>query len=234
MILKSNYKTKIRKNAYLIMPVIGIIIIFIMLGIVWFWESNGRELYFYKEVVVLNQDIQSGTIIKEDMLQFQKVEEDKIISQAILTKEEIINLEAKNYIPKGLQLHPQFFESQELIKYKGAYIVRIPNEWLYSIPNTIRRKDSVVFYQVDFDKNNNSVTEDIENIINKNPIFETKIAYVKDSANREIKTVSTEDRIDGSSIISEVLIVATPEEFKILENAVNSGSKLIIMYSEGG
>ncbi len=228
------------------MPLIGIIIIILMLGIVWFWETNGRELYFYKDIVVLNQDIQRGTIINEDMLVYEKLEADNIIDEVVLTKDILIGLETKHFIPKGAQLHLKYFEDQEIIMSENTYIVRIPNEWLYSIPNTLRRKDNIAFYQVTIRnenfliKENQNIStyetdsnENIKIIDDKNPILETKVAYVKDSANREVQTVSYEDRIDGNSIISEVSIIASPYQLMILENAINKGNKLIIMYSEG-
>lgn len=63
-------------------------------------------------------------------------------------------------------------------------------------------------------------------------LLKTKVAFVKDSANREVVTVSTSDRLDGSSVIRNVEIITTPEEFKMIENEINKGSKLIIMYTE--
>lgn len=210
------------------MPLIGITIILIMLGIIWFWETNGRQLYFYQDIVMLNQDIQKGTVINEDMLIYEKVEIDKIINEAVISADILIGLETKNFIPKGAQLHLNYFDNQEILMVEDTFIIRIPNEWLYSIPNTLRRKDNIAFYVV-----NNESDEDTAIIESGNPIIETKVAYVKDSANREVQTVSYEDRIDGSSIISEVSIIASPMQLNILENAINKNNKLIIMYSEG-
>ncbi|OEF99451.1 hypothetical protein BHF71_09065 [Vulcanibacillus modesticaldus] len=212
-----------------------------MLAIVWFWETNGRERYFYQGVIVLNNDVKRGTIIKEEMLSTQKVEADKIIINAIRNKNEIIGLEAKHFIPQNTQLHPQYFEIQSLITSENRYIARIPNEWLYSIPNTLRRKDKVIFYQTNsgdyFNQdsinthNKESLVEIKEKLVN--PILETTIAYVKDGANREVKTISYGARLDGSSVIKEVLVAISPEEFRRLEYAVMNGSKLTIMHIEG-
>ncbi len=235
MYKQNRYKTKIKKFSYIITPLIGITIILLMLGIIWFWETNGRQLYLYEDVVVLNQDIQKGTTIKEDMLIYEKLEADKIINEAVLYKDILIGLETKHFIPKGAQLHLNYFDNQGIIMSDNTYIVRIPNEWLYSIPNTLRRKDNIAFYAVTSEdkKQLEEVNGNGEFIVSKNPILETKVAYVKDSANREVQTVSYEERIDGSSIISEVLIIASPNQFNILEDVINRGDKLIIMYSEG-
>lgn len=218
MNLQNNFRSKIRRNSSIIAPFIGIIIIILMLSIIWYWETIGRELFLYKEVIVLNRDVSKGTVIDEDILKIKKIESDNILEEAIYTKEEIIGLEAKHFLPKETQLHINYFDSQNFSNIENAYIVRVPNEWLYSVPNTLRRKDTILFYSVN--------EED-------NIILKTQVAYVKDSGNREVKTVSTENRLDGSSVITEVSIVATPDEFKSLESTVSKGNKLIILYAEG-
>lgn len=64
------------------------------------------------------------------------------------------------------------------------------------------------------------------------PILATKVAYVKDSANREVVTVGDRERMDGSSAIQSVEIITTSEKFKNLETQVKNGAKLILMYSD--
>lgn len=218
MYMQNSFRNKIRKNAMVIAPVIGIITIILMISLVWYWETSGRELYFYNEIIVLNSEVNKGTIITNELLSTKKVENDSINEGVVLNTNEIIGLEAKHYVPKETELHINYFESQSLLNRENAYIVRIPNEWLYSIPNTLRRKDTIVFYPVN--------TKDAV-------ILKTQVAYVKDSGNREVQTVNTENRLDGSSIITEVSVVATLDEFKRLESTVLNGNKLIIMYSEG-
>lgn len=225
MYLQSNLKSKFLKYSVLVMPVIGLVIIALMLGIVWYWETYGREFYFYQDAVVLMQDVQRGTLITEDMLTTKKVEASQLIEQAILDKEKIIGLEAKQFIPQNAQLHPNYFETPSLMTDEDRYIVRIPNDWLYSIPNTLRRKDRVLFYLMQSDEIFNHHLGKV--------VMETTVAYVKDSANREVQTVSTQDRMDGSSVISEVLVFLTPEQVETLEKLTENGGKLIVMHSEG-
>ncbi len=236
------------------MPIIGVMTIAVMLGVIWYWEIYGRELYFYQEIVVLNQDINRGTIITEDMLTNQKIEANFLINQVIKDKNTILKLEAKQFIPKSAQLHPNFFEKTDLSTGGNTYIVRIPNEWLYSVPNTLRRKDHVLFYQINEHKfgelnkvleasqeaEDNSIqtylpeqTENLKETVS-NRLLETTVAYVKDGVNREVITVSAQDRIDGSSVIAEVMVFLRPEQLQSLEQVVNDGGKFIIMYDEGG
>lgn len=244
MYLQSSFRTKVRRYLNIIVPLLGIAIILFMLSLVYFWETNGRELYFYKEVVVLNQDVTRGTIITEDMLTKEKYEVDKIIDNAIINAQELIDLEAKHFIPQYTQLHPLYFENKELVTPQNTYFARIPKDWLYSIPNTLRRKDKILLYLTMQGEDSQDIEPQNINTYGSNQVdmikqkagsflFETKVAYVKDSVNREIKTISKEGRLDGSSIIAEVIILTTPEQLQLLEEGVRKGGKIIILYSEG-
>lgn len=241
--LQTNYR--LRRYVSVILPVIGILIIGLMVSLIWFWETSGREMYFYKEVVVLNQDIKRGTIISEEILVFEKYEADKLIDNAITDKNQIIGLEAKHFIPMNSQLHPFYFEESQLVTNQNSLITRIPNEWLYSIPNTLRRNDEIVFYYI----KDSSATADISaegsvkthndiegyKLVEKlgKPVLTARVAYVKDSANREVQTLNSNLRLDGSSVIAEVLVLLSFEQVQLLEQYVKDGGRFIIMHSEG-
>lgn len=241
--LQKNYR--LRKYASIIAPLIGIIIIGLMISLVWFWETRGRELYFYEEVVVLNQDVKRGTIITEEMLINEKFEVDKLIDNVVIDKNQIVGLEARHFIPKDSQLHPFYFEQPQLTTDQNTLITRIPTEWLYSIPNTLRRNDEIVFYYInDSSSTDDNNTDDSLNTHSNNegymlvenlgkPVLTARVAYVKDSANREVQTLSSQSRMDGSSVIAEVLVLLNFEQLQLLERYVMKGGKFIIMHSEG-
>jgi len=250
---QSHFMNKMKRFSILIMPMIGIILISAMLSIVWYWETYGRELYFYQQIVVLNQDIKKGRLVTEDMVSTAQIEKDHLIDQVIVNKNQIIGLEAIQFIPKNAQLHPSYFENPHFTTDKNTYIVKIPNDWLYSVPNTLRRKDHVLFYQINeeqwkaFDQQiekqqaeNDLIpvysAEETEPLKEKvsNILLEAYVAYVKDSVNREVKTVSSQERYDGSSVIAEVLVYLSPQEVEKLEQAVKEGHKFILMHTEGG
>ncbi len=71
---------------------------------------------------------------------------------------------------------------------------------------------------------------DTQNELNK--VLEVNVAYVKDSANREVVSIGELDRLDGSSSIHAVEIITTTEEFSKIEEQINKGAKLILMYKE--
>jgi hypothetical protein len=85
-------------------------------------------------------------------------------------------------------------------------------------------------------------TKDVEKYIENfsNPYYTTTVVYVKDSANREIVDVGTNDnnkgeRYDGSSQADSLEIVVTVNEkqddIKILETAIKNGYRFIVLYN---
>lgn len=73
MYMQNSFRNKIRKNAMVIAPVIGIITIILMISLVWYWETSGRELYFYNEIIVLNSEVNKGTIITNELLSTKRL-----------------------------------------------------------------------------------------------------------------------------------------------------------------
>ena len=54
--------------------IIGIILIIVSIVGMICWEKWGREILFYKEIVVINRDIEKNTIITSDMLETKKIQ----------------------------------------------------------------------------------------------------------------------------------------------------------------
>lgn len=250
--------TKFKKIKGFILPMLGIFIIASLFALLVFWETSGRELYLYDDIVVLNTDVKRGDLIDESMLTTLKLENTKVIDEAIKDPTLILGKEARHFIPAKSPLHIYYFEEKELITDKSNLIFKIPNEWIYSAPSTMRRKDIAYFYEVSpkniemiNDTIKNTTTESVnEDYINtffpeeesfikysfklEKPIAIAKIAYIKDSNNREVITTSRMDRLDGSSRISDIEIATDPIQFQKIKDSAAKGNKFIIMYEEGG
>jgi ribosomal protein L11 len=257
-----NFQAKIKKYMGFLIPVLGIAVIIVLAMVMWWWEADGRQRAFYVDVPVFKDDVKRGDLIKEEMFTTVKYEKDKLIVNFIKEPRTIVGLEAKQYIPKNLQLDLQFFESPNLLTDDKRKNWKIPNEWIYSMPNSLRRKDQIVFYEVNSDAMKSDkkiqidatskITEDIgkkdqniqvqitqkpdekNKLMGKNePIFSTIVSYVKDSANREVVSTSPNDRIDANSTIKDLEIIATKEDIDLLTSIVTGGNKFIIGYSDG-
>lgn len=253
-----------------ILPLIGFVCLAILIVVQFWYESAGREILFSEQVVKLRSDVKRGDIIKDDMWFYVKVDKDSVIHGSIVDPNEIVGKSAKQFIPYNSQLSDSFFELPELITDANHFTMKIPGDWLYSVPNTLRARDRIVLKEVSRDvieadqveissgpnsnqkginsndsANEATETDDLEipvydtEEINKlegkagDVVLETTVAYVKDSSNREVVTLSEIERHDGSSVIRDVEIVVTIEEEKILEEFRKKGSKFIILYTEG-
>lgn len=226
---------------------LGIILILAAMASIFFWETYGRENLLYKEVVVLVKDIEPRTEIKEDLLTTIKVDTGSLIDNPVIHKSDIIGLESKHFIPRYMQLDKRFFELPGLVPGDDKYIFSIPMEWIRSFPSSVRRKDTVFVYAVENtdirvptkDENENVYTnvykntlskDVLEKINNNSPICQLLVAYVKDSANREVVTVGDIDRLDGSANISKIEFIGTTQQFNTLKDLYYNGYKLILFY----
>lgn len=217
----NSLRGNLRRFLSYFIPALGLIIIVVVLTLIWFWETTGREHFLYEEKLVLNQDVEKGVLIEESMLTYRSFEKSKLFADAIYDINEIVGLESTNYIPQGTLLHKRFFSSTKVKLSVNQYIFRIPNDWIYSMPNTLRKQDKISFYIFGEHSNSNEI------------LFDTEVAYVKDSMNREIVSVSKRDRIDGTGIIAEVSVVLTLDKIEKLTELVMAGNKIIILYVEG-
>lgn len=252
-----NYSTKnkLQKVTSVILPIIGIFIMLAFIAIVWFWESYGRERYLYTNVIVASEDIKEGTVINKDMLGLAKVEKSKVISGVMEDPDKIIGKASRHFIPKLSQMHESFLITKELVMDKDHFITPLPKEWIKAVPNSLRRQDTAYICFVNSELFNNSDTPEKENKVilapggntiqtynadqGKNilvaagtPEIKTVIAYVKDGANREVVTLSKEERYDGTAAISEINVNLTREEFKTIEEQIAKGSRIVIKYKE--
>ncbi len=218
----NNIQNKIRVFLSYLIPALGLVIIVVVLTLIWFWETAGREHFLYEQRLVLNQAVDRGAIIEESMLTYQSFEKSNIFSDAVSEVNEIVGLEASNYIPQGTLLHKKYFASNDVKLASDQYILRIPSDWIYSMPNSLRRQDKVYFLIFGKDENSDEI------------LFETEVAYVKDSMNREIVSMGKRDRIDGTGAIAEVSVIITLEKMAQLTRIIKDGNKIILLYVEEG
>ena len=183
-----------------------------------------------------------GDLITEEMLITFKINANNSIENSINDKNQIIGLEAKQYIPSKAQLVMEYFDKPELVLNKDQKIMKVPNEWLHSFPETLRRKDTVYLYAIKNQDDNTTTVENstkqVENSIvktkndsynNKLFVLSTVVAYVKDNANREVESLDA-NRLVGSSCINNVEIIITDKEFKVLKGYAESGYSFALLY----
>ena len=214
----------------------------VTVAMIYFWETSGREKYLYKEVVVLNQNVEENTRIAPEMLTLAKINPDDFIEGAVVKKEVVAGKYSAQFIAKNSQISLAYLKdsAEEVIK-EDFYIFSIPPDWVITFPNSLRRGDIIYFYPVKIDIEEVEQGKTINNIDNlkitqKSNLLESEVAYLKDSGNREV--VDTDDsankpRYDGSANISNIEIITNYEDVSRLQDLADSGYKFIILYKAG-
>jgi len=242
-----NTKFKYRRfKASKIMAVLAVVLILAAISLVYFWETRGREHFLYREVTVMAHSVEAGTIITADMLDVKSIDKGTIIEGAIVSKSSIIGKKAAHFIPGYSQLSQTYFEDENIVLKTDEYIFTIPEDWIITIPNSLRSGDIIYFYPVKIPDEKdeskeanggarNRSKEDISGIPEEGTgdyILESVVAYLKDSSNREVVTISEEERYDGSSKIASLEIIAELEDISYLKDLAENSYRFIILYKD--
>lgn len=201
--------------------ILGLVLVFTALICIFLWETVGRENLILEEVITTTSCIPKGTIVAEKMFKTTKIMKENISKGSIKPKEinSIIGKKAKQTMPENSQISLDFFYYNQLYLNENESIFPVKEEWIYAMSLSLRRGDEIEIY-----------TDDGELI---NQYF--KVAFVKDKAGREVKTIDeSEDgeaieRTDGTSVgVSLEIIGSVYEYLKILEK-IREGESLLIV-----
>ena len=221
---------------------------FSMVVAMYFWTTYGNEKLSVVPVFVAAENINKGTVIDPNKHFVLKDINIKYLLNNTVNENNMQILSGKSanqYIPKGAQIVVDYFEDSGLVLKDGYVVFKIPNNWIYSMPSTVRRGDSILIYEVDsnLERNLNSTINRTEDNIrtgsillsgiklsSKEPILETTMLYVKDGSMREVENVPGRGRLDATSSISSIEIGCTKEEIEVLEKSIVQGMKLLIVY----
>lgn len=116
--------------------IIGMLLILVSIGALVTWEKWGKNRFLYDEVLVLNQNVEKGTVITEAMLEKKHMdvsERDCIKAEELQTA---IGREAAFFIHKNVPLFSAYFLPEGLTpdESRGRYILSIPSHWLAAAP----------------------------------------------------------------------------------------------------
>jgi len=224
-----------------IFSIIGILLMLATVAMIYFWETSGREKYLYKEVVVLNQNVEENIQVTQEMLEFAKINPANFIEGAVVKKEDVSGKYSAQFIAKNSQVCLVYFKDSAVEQVKeDFYIFSIPQDWIITFPNSLRKGDIIYFYplkiEADKELQDKSFNDpDYLSVTEKSTLIESEVAYLKDSGNREV--VDTDDssqkpRYDGSANISSIEIITNYEDVSRLHALAGSGYKFIILYKD--
>lgn len=226
MVLKNKNLSKMLFGIILTLPAIGIIYTEYIKGITIIDEEV--------QVVVLKDNAQKNTpIISEDMLVYQKkdIQDIQDIAGVITDKAQVIGKETVTFVPKNSVLVDQYFEESYTNLSDDEFVFNIPENWLYSYPQTIRRMDKVYIYPVNVTAKDSSGFQANTKMPEGNPILETVVLFAKDGSNREVIDMDSNERYNGSSQVSEIEIKVTQKDVEKMEKYISNGYKFLLYYN---
>ena len=168
----------------------GFVIIAIALISLGVWELWGRENIAYKEILVLNCDFTANMQIEEKHISIKKTDNPDSNVLRPKDKDEIIGMEASQFIAKDSPLRMEYFMESKFATAgeSGKEILSVPKDWLLSMPQTLRRGDQITFYN------------------DKVKLLVAVVAYAKDSSNQEVIS-DGEDRLRSSGVVEHIEII---------------------------
>lgn len=202
------------------------------------WETYFRDNLMYEQVIALKNTKEKGEIITADDIHQINVEINSF-KDALKNSEGIVGMVTLVDIPSNIPLSETYFDNPDITPLKDQFVFEIPNEWIYGVPQSLRAKDKIFFYEVKPNQTventliiENNDVQAINDIGDYEFVLSSVAKYVKDGSNREVTNVG-ETRNDGSSKVSSIEVIGTLDELVELETKVKNGSKFIILYNEG-
>lgn len=186
------------------------------------------------EIVVFKENVSAlSGAVSEDMLttSIRSAKDLEGIPNYVTSVNDVVGLEATNFIPRNTLIVKEYFGEVGSALREDEVVFSIPNDWIYSMPQTIRRGDSILFYPMKPVTNNVDAFATGDFKSESNYVTESIVMYAKDSANREVQTIGSGERFDGSSNVTNIEIRATKDMIDKLKSYIMSGYKFIITYN---
>lgn len=204
------------------------------------------EFYFEDElntttVYQIKEELPKGHLVSPSDLTPVKISYHALPVRAVTDLKQVVSKETVYPLNKGTVAVTDFFDSPDIIPNPDQMIVPIPNDWIYSLPGSLRRKDHVTIYAYRpkpvLPDTTASLTRSgsFSGLSSNNPeqqlVAGITVAYAKDSANQEVKPSNNKmQRIDATGNIAQLELILTSEQFKILEAKALEGYKFIFTY----
>lgn len=193
--------------------IVGVIIMVVAVVGILGWEIFGREQLLFTDVLVLNEDTEAYTQITESDLATKKVYQPNKKSYTISDAKKVIGKQTTQFIPKGAELNPRYFEDSSLV------VNDKDNEFVYSLnvnglkayPVSIYKGDTIHIFAAD------------------NYVLKTTVLGIRDSNGNEV--TQSKDRAQISAQIATIEIKVTGPECETLSYLISNSEPLTISYN---
>ena len=224
-ITKCGFSNKIvgGSMARLFKPIIGVLLIIMAIGLLIFWEVEGRDAMMMEKVLVAEQDILPGTKVNPGMFREVGILSENMIKSGMnINQVSSLNGKISNQIIlMNSQISKRFFSdnNSEINKGYGVYLIK--SDWIFSVSSSLRKGDMVDIYSFD----------------GKTKLGIFRVAFVKDMQGKEVIDEKIPDgykeildRVNGSEVVNELEIISTLQNYSIvLEYVFANEGKLIVV-----
>lgn len=196
-------------------PLLGILILLMSAGGLYFWETCGREELLTEEVLTAACEISAGEVIESPMLTRKAYLRENVAEGALLAGEEgsVVGLRAKVGIHAGMQLNEAVLSMpEELRSDMSCFAIEVSE--LAHISPSIRAGDTVDFY-----------CEDVSERLGR-----YKVAYVRNDKGQPVTEL---DGREGSDFFKRGESTGEIAEIEIITDADDYGRLLSYMRDVG-
>lgn len=210
-----------------------------MLVLLYFLDTRWTVLMDTQNVVVASKQMLPHEAITEDDLLIVRIKEDYVISGAIPEEDAhlLVGQEALQLIEAGDQMTINRVDKTSLLSVPGATVVEMPEDWILSVPGSLRRLDRITIFAVptDIEKINpeSGIAEPLLSQAEK-VIEDIVVAYYKDASSNEVKNaegnVNPNVRVDATVRGRKLELQLTPDQLKLLSEKAAGGYQFIVGY----
>lgn len=205
---------------------LGLLLMVSSLAAMVFWETRGRELLLYREVLVAEVEIKPGDQISSEMISSRALPRELLSPDALLPGQEsqVVGEVAGQLILSGTPISNRYFTAIPVAIREEESVFVIPSEWISMRSSSLRKGDWISLYSQD----------------GKTLIGSYQLAFVRDQAEREVvsldgnKDAPILERRDGSSLIHSLEIISSLAGYQRIQEAMAiTGSALMIVQGGG-
>lgn len=207
---------RMRKNR--LKGIISLAFIVLSLLLLYIYLTFGQEILFTKSVLVAVEDIEQGTVIGREYFIEKKIKKEDIIVGSLELKQlsAIIGLASTQYIPGNSQVVSRYFDKPGIVITKDSFVYKIPGDWIYAVPSSIRRSDDILIYEIDakideimqapslYNNKNDSSSEYPDGAVNQSTVESLQgansLPALRENNNAKIKTSSNEPILEATVI----------------------------------
>lgn len=177
------------------------------------WELWGRENISYREILVLTSDLPTNTIVEEEHIDTKKIEAPSPKALGPDDVKKVIGMETAQFVAEDVPLYDEYFRQSRFATGEGTdkEILSIPEDWLLSLPQTLRRGDTVTFYN------------------EKVKILTAVVVHARDSSNQEVLS-DDKERFQSTGVTHNIEIIGNTAQLVELSRLAAEGKKFTVLY----